>query len=86
MEETLHFYQSLNALEKEYWHRLYEIFQRVNPQKPEKGIRTLITRARQSALLNQVPLDIALQDVLQGAIERTNRRVELLNRCSLKKP
>jgi hypothetical protein len=77
------FYQSLNTLEKEAWHHLAELFQQVSPQKPEKGIRTLILRARDDAEKQGLPLEEALKRMLAGATERTLRRAALLSQCGL---
>jgi hypothetical protein len=78
------FYNSLHPLERETWHQLYEVFQLVQPRKPEKGIRCLILRARALADTQALPLETALAQILASASERTYRRIELLNRCSLK--
>jgi hypothetical protein len=75
------FYESLTETEKLYWQRLADLFQMVNPQKPEKGIKALILKARISSVENDIPYEQALEDVFQGAKERTLRRVELLSQC-----
>ena len=80
------FYSALSPVEKAYWHKLAEVFQLVNPQKPEKGIQALILRARNAAAENQSPLENELESMFQGAKERTLRRIELLSRCQLPKP
>jgi len=77
------FYESLTEIEKLYWQRLAELFQMVNPQKPEKGIQALILKARRYSSENDVPYEQALEDVFQGAKERTLRRVELLSQCPI---
>lgn len=74
-------YESLSELERTYWHKLAELFQLVEPQKPEKGIQALILRARKASAENQSPLTDELETMFQAAKERTLRRVELLNRC-----
>jgi len=79
------FYNSLSQIEQEYWHQLADLFQLVNPQKPEKGIQSLILRARKSSGDNQSSLEQELDAVFQGAKERTLRRVALLNTCQLLK-
>ena len=79
------FYNSLSQIEQEYWHQLADLFQLVNPQKPEKGIQSLILRARKSSRDNQSSLEQELGAVFQGAKERTLRRVALLNACQLLK-
>jgi hypothetical protein len=78
------FYHSLHPLERETWHQLHELFQLVQPRKPEKGIRSLILRARALADTQALPLEIALAQTLASASERTHKRVELLNQCALK--
>ena len=80
------FYHSLGPLEKAYWHKLDAVFQQVQPQKPAKGIEALLKRARTAAAQANVTLEQALEEVLQGAVERTERRVRLLNQCSLNPP
>jgi hypothetical protein len=40
------FYSDLSPLEQTYWHKLAELFQLVDPQKPEKGCKALILKAR----------------------------------------
>jgi hypothetical protein len=77
------FYESLSELERTYWEKLAELFQLVNPQKPEKGIQALILRARKASAENQSPLADELESMFQAAKERTLLRVELLNRCQL---
>lgn len=77
------FYESLSELERTYWHKLAELFQLVDPKKPEKGIQALILRARKASAENQLPLADELKSIFQAAKERTLRRVELLSRCQL---
>ncbi len=77
------FYESLSELERAYWYKLAELFQLVDPQKPEKGIQALILRARKASTDNQLPLADELVTMFQAAKERTLRRVELLSRCQL---
>lgn len=78
------FYQSLNPLEKIYWKKFDILFKKVSAQKPEKGIYTLIERARKIAKTEHIPLKLALEKMLEGATERTERRIALLNQCDLK--
>ena len=56
----------------------------VHSQKPEKGIRALLMRARQRVESEGVPHEQALEEIYQGAVVRTERRIELLNRCNLR--
>lgn len=77
------FYESLSALERTYWHKLAELFQLVDPQKPEKGIQALILRARKASAEKQTPLADELETMYQAAKGRTLQRVELLSRCQL---
>lgn len=78
------FYETLSPLEKKYWEALYALFQRVQPAKPEKGIQALLIRARKLVDEQNVLPEAALERILREATERTDRRVELLNRCALK--
>jgi len=79
------FYSQLSPLEQTYWHKLTDLFQLVDPQKPEKGCQTLILRARQASVKNESSLETELESIFQGAQERTLRRVALLGTCTLKK-
>lgn len=81
---TPSFYETLSPLEKKYWEALYALFQRVQPAKPEKGIQALLIRARKLVEEQGLSPEAALERILREATERTNRRVELLNRCALK--
>lgn len=82
-DEIATFYRSLNLLEQSYWQQLYDVFQLVQPQKPEKGIKALIIRARALADNENISLEAALQSILEGATLRTENRVKLLNQCKL---
>jgi len=75
-------YDTLSPLEQTYWHRLAEVFALVNPQQPEKGLITLIQRAREEAQSSGENLEDVLERHYQGAKERTERRVATLNQCS----
>jgi hypothetical protein len=77
------FYKTLLPIEQVYWHKLAELFQRVNPQKPEKGIQALILRARNAATENAGLLEEELERTFQAAKERTERRIQLLSQCHL---
>lgn len=77
------FYQSLSPIEKEYWHKLDTVFQQVNPQKPAQGIEALLKRAKAAATQENIPLAQALEEMLKGAMERTERRLRLLGQCNL---
>jgi hypothetical protein len=83
MDQSSLFYESLTALEKEYWQALHDLFQRVNPRRPEKGIQALLLRARQQAQAHKISLELALAQILKDATERTERRLQLLNQCTL---
>ncbi len=76
------FYDTLSPLEQAYWHRLSEVFALVNPQQPEKGLITIIQRARDEAKNTEEALEHVLERHYQGAKERTKRRVYRLNQCS----
>lgn len=82
-DRTTPYYQSLSPLEQDYFQRFFDVFQLVQPKKPEVGIRVLIQRARDEALIQNISLEEALNRMLVGATERTLRRVALLNQCSL---
>ena len=75
------FYETLTPVEQAYWHRFAELFQLVAAQKPEKGIETLIRRARNAATEKGHGLSEELESTFQAAQARTLRRIELLNRC-----
>ena len=77
------FYHSLSDIEQRYWHELQRVFKMVQPQKPDKGCKALILRARHLALTQQLPLEETLQRELEGATQRTLRRLELLKSCPL---
>jgi hypothetical protein len=76
------FYESLTEIEKLYWNKLEDLFQMVKPKKPEKGLQALISKARSISVENNMQYEQALEDVFQGAKERTLCRVKLLNQCS----
>jgi hypothetical protein len=80
------FYEALLPIEKTYWHKLADLFQLVAPQKPERGIETLILRARKASKHHGSDLEWELETVFQGAQERTRQRVALLGSCQLPKP
>lgn len=73
----------LTALEQDYWARFIALFARVDAKKPEKGIQALFARARQQALQQAKPLEVALQAEFEAATERTERRVSLLSQCQI---
>ncbi|WP_373531767.1 hypothetical protein [Vampirovibrio sp.] len=75
------FYASLTDLESRYWDQFKALFQRVSAQKPEKGIQTLIIRARAMAAAQNIELAVALEETLAAATQRTERRIALLNAC-----
>jgi hypothetical protein len=68
-------------LEQRYCERFLALFARVEAQQPEKGIRTLIARARTLALESGQSLEVALELVYQEALERTERRLALISQC-----
>jgi hypothetical protein len=76
------FYATLSPLEKTYWHKLDEVFAQVSPQKPEKGLRTIIQRARKEVLKTGEDLELVLEQHFQSVKERTERRIALINECS----
>lgn len=76
-------FDDLSPSETMFMERLARVFSLVNPQKPEKGLVALITRARNLAKETGRPLEDILEEVYQGAKERTERRVHLLSQCRL---
>jgi len=78
------FYSDLSPLEQTYWHKLAELFQLVDPKKPEKGCKALILKARKSSLEKVSSLETELELIFQGAEERTQRRMSLFGNCKLK--
>lgn len=77
------FYDELSSIEKTYWHQLSDLFELVSPQKPEKGIKTLILRARSAARHPGSNLETELEKIFQGARNRTLKRVALLSACQI---
>ncbi len=77
-------YETLSPLEKVYWAQLEALFRRVEARRPEKGIVALIFRARALVAHQNIPLEQALADTLEGATQRTERRIALLKQCPLK--
>lgn len=71
----------LTPLEEAYRQKLLSLFALVDPQKPEKGVRTLLKRARHRADAEGISYEQALADMYAGAEERTHRRVALLKAC-----
>ena len=74
----------LTPLEQVYAEKLCVLFARVDARHPEKGIETLLQRARSLSRQKSLPIGQALDEVYQGAVERTERRLLLLGQCSLK--
>ena len=72
-------------LEMAFVKRFLALFARVDAQRPHKGIRTLIVRARQKAEQANMPLQAALEEVYEGALMRTERRIQLIQQCTLNK-
>lgn len=77
---------NLDPLEAEYRDKLLALFQRVQPRVPDKGIRTLLARARKRMADEGLPQALVLEEMYRGALERTERRVRLLERCPLSNP
>ena len=78
-------YEELNTLEKEYWDKLMQLFMRADPKYPEKGIIAVIKKARSYSESNRIPLETALQKFYSEAENRTEKRLELLMKCSINK-
>lgn len=75
--------EPLNELERRFAEKLQIVFAQVHPQKPEKGIAALLKRARIQASKTHQPLEEILETLYQGAVERTERRIQLLSQCSI---
>ena len=75
--------EPLSNLEKRFAEKLHTVFAQVYPQKPEKGIATLLKRARAEASKTSQPLEEILETLYQGAVERTERRIKLLSQCNI---
>jgi hypothetical protein len=76
----------LTPLEQTYREKLLAVFARVQPKYPEKGVMPLIRRARELAIQQGLSDEAALETVYQGAVTRTEARIQLLMRCDLKPP
>lgn len=76
--------EPLSPLEEEYREKLLVLFARVQPQKPEKGVQALLARVRKRVREEDIPEARALEEMYRGAVERTERRVRLLESCRLK--
>lgn len=71
----------MTPLEQVYAQKLTDVFALVAAQHPQKGIETLLNRARLASKQNQTPLEVELEAVYQGALARTQARLALLNAC-----
>lgn len=84
------YYQSLSPLEKTYYNYFWSLFLRVDAAQPEKGIRSLLKRARLKADKDNREQDLQtyLALELSDATERTEKRLALINNnpCPLTKP
>jgi hypothetical protein len=74
----------LTPIEQEFADKLQTLFARVQPQKPEKGIAALLKRARNKAKQTDQPMELILEEIYKAAVERTERRIQLLSQCSLR--
>ena len=57
---------------------LLALFNLVDAKQPEKGVNSLLARARQLPM----PYEEALQHIVAGAHQRTHARLQLLNQCN----
>jgi lysine/ornithine N-monooxygenase len=73
-----------NLLEAQFVPKFLALFAQVSARQPEKGVKALILRARRQARQTGLPLETVLDQVYQDAVERTERRIQLLQRCELK--
>lgn len=67
--------------EAAFCERLSVLFALVSPQKPEKGIRALLARARALAEAEGIVLSLALEQTYEDAEKRTHARLQLLGQC-----
>lgn len=74
----------LSRAEQAFALRLSELFARVGAAHPERGVRTLIRRARR-AVAAGVTQDDALAAEYAGAERRTLRRLELAARSACRR-
>ncbi len=73
----------LSPEEVSFCERLVPLFAMVDSQKPEKGMRILILRARTRLAKDQISIQTALDQEYDGARERTEARLKLLGNCSI---
>ncbi len=74
--------EHLSDIEKLYWQKYLDLFALVEAKFPEKGINTLFSRAK--ALTKEgLNYETALSKTYLGAKERTERRINLLNSCTI---
>ena len=81
--EYTEIYESLSPIEQDYWHRFNDLFALVEAKQPEKGILALIQRAKVQATSKNLPLESALSAEFKAAEKRTQRRLALLQSCSI---
>ncbi|MEB3206707.1 MAG: hypothetical protein VKK59_05090 [Vampirovibrionales bacterium] len=62
--------------------KLFELFERVQAQKPERGVNALLRRAQNLSRLQNITLADALEAIYQGALQRTEARLALTQSCS----
>ncbi len=73
----------LSSEEEAFCERLVPLFALVSSQMPEKGMRTLIMRARARVDQEQLSIQESLDLEYEGAKARTEARLRLLGNCSL---
>ncbi len=73
----------LSSDEVAFCQRLLPLFALVSSQKPEKGMRTLILRARARVDEEQLTLQETLDLEYEGAKARTEARLRLLGNCTI---
>ncbi len=61
---------------------LFELFERVQAQQPERGVNTLLHRAQNLSKAENITLSLALETIYQGALKRTEARLALTQSCS----
>lgn len=71
------------TLNEVYAGKLAEVFSWVDARLPEKGIETILSRARREADEKNLPYAHMLEQHYQGVLERTQRRLRLIAQCSV---
>ena len=73
---------NLTPAEEQFWTQCLDLFALVNASYPERGIRSLMQRAKKQTGPN-LPYNEALEQEYQAAKVRTEARLKLLGQCSI---